>query len=960
MASQKIPYPPPPADIPEGLTDYADSFVKQQSLLLAGLFVFLIFYIFMVVLFGMLALWCMLTFSSATVLKIIGLVLSLTFFLFLVKGFFKNPGASKDMHVEITEDEQPLLFSFINQLCDEIDAPLPNRVYLAPDVNAACMSRTSLVNLFVEPKRDLLIGLGLVNCMNLSEFKAVLAHEFGHFCHLGKTSSYAVVVKRIIFDLVEGEDWFDRLIIWCKRQESAVGAFGYAIGGCLWVGRKVLWWMLKTIALQDRVVSREQEFHADRVAVSAAGSDAATHGLLRARFGFQCFMQAIDDLATALDHKLYTNNLYLHQDRAAAVVRRKKKDYTLGLPPELPTLNSGAKIKVFDAEQDEIEDQDDTPPMWRTHPADADREENAKDPFVAASQDHRSPWILFSDVPELKERLTYKFYRVQLRISKSTELTEAQKVQEYIDNEHAETTYDPKYYGAYDDRPIEPGDLSELNTAIEDSPWDEERMEKVYDKLFDGCKAHAEAHAELHKEMYALEERVVGKPSSKLKKQIEAQQEKLDENWEWFKAFDRRVYLLHIQMAAEVDPQLKQELIERYRFQLEVQRLYKESRFNYNKANAYLNALFNADPNNPPPPDFGAEVISVLRKAWKSLKTMIQDAREINLPAMKNFAEGDRLADFILEGKLVPEPPLSGVKGVWIDKLMTQLNRVRNRCFRLHFKSVGGILALQEKIAAAWVAARVPVASEVADFVAESDDVLAAEIVDAEPARIYTSLDEVRVESLTRGPNGKPYPLDDGEAVFEIVDGEVVAEPAGLMDGPMSLDDIRVESVGSPGVFTAAPMAAFKAHPTAPRTATPAPPVAPPAARPVAPPVAPQVARPVEQPNPFAFGSSAPQEPAEVVFSLVADPIAMPAAEPIEEVFSLDASEPVPVMPPAPAAPVVAPVASVAAPIAPLETITVPPVLNGMKRVVEKPAEGRRPALKITFVLPGEKAPFEK
>ena len=31
---------------------------------------------------------------------------------------------------------------------------------------------------------------------------------------------------------------------------------------------------------------------------------------------------------------------------------------------------------------------------------------------------------------------------------------------------------------------------------------------------------------------------------------------------------------------------------------------------------------------------------------------------------MKNFEEGERLADFILEGKMVPEPPLSDVKGV--------------------------------------------------------------------------------------------------------------------------------------------------------------------------------------------------------------------------------------------------------------------------------------------------------
>src|SRR6478609_7691151 len=268
MAAPKIPYPPSPADVPEGFTDYPDSFTKQQNLLLAGLFVFLIMYIAAVIFFAMTGIWCFLTFAKYPVAKVIGMFLSGTFFLYLVKGFFKRPTMNKEMHVEITEEEQPVLFGFIHQLCDELGAPEPNKVYVAPDVNAACMSRTSLVNLFVEPKRDLLIGLGLVNCMNLSEFKAVLAHEFGHFCHLGPTSSYTQIVMEVMLNLIQGEDWLDRLAAWCKEQ-GALKWLGYSIGGCMWCGRSFLFLMFKMVALQDRAVSREQEFHADRVAVSA-------------------------------------------------------------------------------------------------------------------------------------------------------------------------------------------------------------------------------------------------------------------------------------------------------------------------------------------------------------------------------------------------------------------------------------------------------------------------------------------------------------------------------------------------------------------------------------------------------------------------------------------------------------------------------------------------------------------
>ena len=169
-------------------------------------------------------------------------------------------------------------------------------------------------------------------------------------------------------------------------------------------------------------------------------------------------------------------------------MRRKKKEPELGLPPALSHPAAGKTIKVFDAEQDELEDEDDTPPMWRTHPSDADREENAKETFVAAPLDHRSPWILFKEVAELKERMSYKFYRMVFHIPKNAGPAKAQRVQEYIDNEHVETTYDSKYHGAYDERILEPGDLQELNSIIFEKPWTEDRMEKVYEKVFRGAR----------------------------------------------------------------------------------------------------------------------------------------------------------------------------------------------------------------------------------------------------------------------------------------------------------------------------------------------------------------------------------------------------------------------------------------------------------------------------------------
>lgn len=732
----KVPYPPSPENVPEGLTDYPASFVRQQNVLLASLFLFLMFYIGAVLFFALVGFWCVWSLKHWPVLKVIGLVGCSVSFLYLVKGFFKHHPVDKKMHIEITEDEHPVLFAFIHRLCAELDAPLPNKVFVSQDVNAAVMPRTSLVNLLVEPKKDLLIGLGLVNCMNLTEFKSVLAHEFGHFSQSAMSFSYVYVANRIIGDLITGEDWFDRVVNWCKQQENAlVMMTGYVFGAPLWLGRAILWRVYKVITLQHMAVMRESEFHADLVAVKAAGSDAVVLSLFRLKFGNMCLMQTEQDMAVAMDHKLFSNDMFLHQDRAAEVIRRKRKDSELGVPPALPHATSGKTVRIFNPEDEDVTD--DVPEMRRTHPPAHELEDNAKDTFVPAVTDHRSPWILFSDAAELRERMTYKFYRMALRVPKNTDLADAVTVQQFIDNEHTETTYDPKYKGCYDDRPLEPGALAELDGIIRDKPWTADRMEKVLEKLYDGCEEHTDALADLFKEEQALRNSSVGRPSPKLKRQIAAIKYKQDENWEWFKSFDRRVYLLHVQMAAQTDARTEQELVERYRFQLEVQRLYQESRRAFQQADDHLTVLWAvARGEIQVDPDFFGELQRVLRESWRTLKMIIKNARAINLPAMKNFEEGDNLADFILKGKMVPEPPLTYVKGAWAVKFLTQLQDVQQKCFRLHFKSVGGILRLQEEIVTKWTAAREPISAElVGDEVIPAEviaEVIEAEIVETE------------------------------------------------------------------------------------------------------------------------------------------------------------------------------------------------------------------------------------
>lgn len=708
--SDQLPYPPGPEpdEVPEDYADFPETYVKKERFLLICLFLFLMMYIVMVLMAGLFTAYCVMALWSGGVAKIIplfGIFIGIVAFIFLVKGFFKTPRYEKDLQVEVTKKDHPKLIAFIQRVCEETGAEEPNRIYLVPDVNAGVRMKTSFINIVSPPKKDLVIGLGLINCLNLSEFKAVMAHEFGHFTQGGFLDAYTNVVGRIMVDMVNGEDWFDDIVNWMKNQGSIFAVVGVFIGGILWMFRTILNAALNMLAFQRTNIAREGEFHADLVAASLAGSDAIVHGLLKTKFGAESFGFALDELRKAADHKLYTADIYFHQHAAAELIRKKKKDPMLGKPPALDGPLGGKKVQIFDPDTEE-----DPGDVGDYHPSNYDREENVKKRFIPAPLDERSPWLLFENPAELRERISYKLYRVGLKVPKGTELTDPRKVQKFIDDEHQETTYDPRYEGVYDDgRFISPGDIDDLNEIIQKEPWPDDRLIMVHAKLYHDLKGRAEDRLELVKERDRIERRSNSnsRKAKRLLKQIEQDLEKADE---WFHSLDRRAYLVHVQMAYRVNNDYYYELINRYRFHMAIQGIYKSARHHAGKAFFFFNFIAGQDQLHE---DDFVELMHVLRDARKSLKKILREARELDMPAMKNFEEGERLGDFLLDQDIVPELPETYVKGKWIDKLLTQLDQVMSKAARLHFKSLGGILKLQEEISAKFLASRQPMEAEI-------------------------------------------------------------------------------------------------------------------------------------------------------------------------------------------------------------------------------------------------------
>lgn len=634
--------------------------------------------------------------------------------LFLVKGLFKRSRGGEGTRVEVTEADQPALFAFIRRLCRDTRAPFPRHVYLVPDVNAAVAFDETFLNLVFPSRKNLIIGLGLVNRLDLAEFKAVLAHEFGHFSQNSmRLGNYVYQSNRIIGDVVYGRDWLDDAVAFLRRIDIRVAVFAWAFTAGLWVLRQALERLFKGINFANRSLSRQMEYNADLVAVSVTGSDPLIFALARLDFAGECLGHAWHDLRAAADHGRFTRDIYHHQSAAADYLRAKRNDPALGLVPPLPD-DPGQTVQVFPPGDTTV------PDMWSTHPTNHDREANAKKRYVRGPADDRPAWALFADPDRVREAVTRKVYEAADQ-SPPAELENPAAVQAFIDAEHAGTTYDARYHGLYDNRYIRPGDLDKALPATEfDGPFDPTTvLARLYDpaELKERMDAHRARAAEADKLAGIaagavpagpfLEHRGTRYKLAEADTLLKRVREEIDQDFVWMHGLDKEVLWLHLAMAGQLGGAERQELEDRYRFHLAAQEVHQQLSGWRGHVQQVLNGV--AGQRQVEQQQF-QELLGAIRGAREALRERLAAAEGLRLPPLTNVEAGGRLGAFLLTKPVIEDLPggTSNLDGGYVGRLFGQYGEVLDRAARVLFKSLGGILALQERLADRWAAARDP------------------------------------------------------------------------------------------------------------------------------------------------------------------------------------------------------------------------------------------------------------
>ena len=321
---------------------------------------------------------------------------ALFFAFFMIKSvFFIKRGEIGDA-IEVTAAQQPRLFDFLNRLADAAGAPRPHRVFLTSRVNASVFYDLSLLNLVFPSRKNLEIGLGLVNALNFGELRAVLAHEFGHFAQRAMAiGRWVYVVQQIAGHLVVHRDKLDRALRSLTFSDIRIAWIGWILSMVVWAIRSLVDSAFTIVLLMQRALSREMEFQADLVAVSLAGSDAPIHALYRLQAADDSWDRAVRFAADEHHRGRPALDIFALQSRIETRMGALRNDPIYGPIPEVP-VETAASHRLFTPSFAE------PPRMWRTHPLNHEREANAKSRYVAAPLDERSAWVLFDDAEALR------------------------------------------------------------------------------------------------------------------------------------------------------------------------------------------------------------------------------------------------------------------------------------------------------------------------------------------------------------------------------------------------------------------------------------------------------------------------------------------------------------------------------------------------------------------------------
>jgi Zn-dependent protease with chaperone function len=468
-------YPNSPANVPAFVTEVSPSFKKEVKKVLIAIALFFTVYLVLIALSLALAAGCIyaglyIIVGSGHIIGILaglGIIsMGLLVFFFLIKFIFSVKKFDESDSIPVSETDQPELFSFIRQLTTDTQTRFPGKIIISPEVNACVFYNDSFWSMLFPVKKNLKIGLGLVNSLTLSEFKAVMAHEFGHFSQRSmKLGSFVYNVNKALFNMLYENKDFSRLLEKWGSVHIAVGIFVWITAQIVNGIQKILQLMYGFINKSYMALSREMEFHADAVAASVSGSGNCITALRKIEVSDVCYQAVIQKANEFLAEDAHLENVYQNHDEVMIQYARYNH---LPLENNTPVADD-AFFKKFQLNKVNIKDQ------WASHPPREDREAHLLQLDTKADKDTRPAMLLFNRQNGFQQEITSLLYKAIPNEKKKTPIDAAAFSKRYR-NEVIAYTLPEEYNGFYDNRQMPVMDVDAIaqrpfNTTINSSSF---------------------------------------------------------------------------------------------------------------------------------------------------------------------------------------------------------------------------------------------------------------------------------------------------------------------------------------------------------------------------------------------------------------------------------------------------------------------------------------------------------
>jgi Zn-dependent protease with chaperone function len=373
---------------------------------------------------------------------------------FQIKFLFSSRKHDRSELIEITAKEQPKLFALIKQIVNDVGTSLPKRVYFSHEVNAYVFYDSGFLSLFIPTKKNLVVGLALINTVTESELKAILAHEFGHFAQKTMTiGSYVFYVNKAIYDMLYENESYEELL----RRGSTWTYYSGLFTGIAKGTVKVIQWVLRkmyvVVNYNYLALSREMEFQADEIAAKVAGSNPMINSLLRLSLANYAFESVLEFYSEKLNEKIKSENLYQEQ---LFVMNHTAKRFELPYENNLPLVtkdivNNLKKTKLV------IKDQ------WTSHPDDEDRIEKVEQlgyDFTVQNDNLANELII--NIADIQKQVTKKIFDEYNSNHDFVDNSLSNFISDF-ENNYNQITYDSVYNDYYDFYDTAIFDLIEIN-----------------------------------------------------------------------------------------------------------------------------------------------------------------------------------------------------------------------------------------------------------------------------------------------------------------------------------------------------------------------------------------------------------------------------------------------------------------------------------------------------------------